>query len=104
MQQPNIEEVTVEELVELQKQKKDLLVLDVREPSEYEADNMGGKLLPLGQLPERLDELNKDQLIIVHCKSGGRSSRAVAYLRDQGFSNVKNLKGGITAWREVVKK
>lgn len=98
-----IEEVTVNELLELQAQKKDLLVLDVRESSEYEADNMNGKLIPLGQLPDRLDELDRDQLIIVHCKSGGRSSRAVAYLMGEGFKNVKNLKGGITAWREVVK-
>jgi rhodanese-related sulfurtransferase len=98
-----IEEVTVNELLELQKQKKDLLVLDVREPSEYEADNMNGKLIPLGQLPDRLDELDRDQLIIVHCKTGGRSSRAVAYMMGEGFKNVKNLKGGITAWREAVK-
>jgi molybdopterin/thiamine biosynthesis adenylyltransferase/rhodanese-related sulfurtransferase len=98
-----IEEVTVSELLELQKQKIDLLVLDVREPSEYEADHMNGKLIPLGQLSDRLDELDRDQLIIVHCKSGGRSSRAVAYLMGEGFKNVKNLKGGITAWREVIK-
>ncbi len=103
MQTP-IEEITVNELLELQKQKQDLLVLDVREPSEYDADNMNGKLIPLGQLPDRLDELDRDQLIIVHCKSGGRSSRAVAFLSKEGFKNVKNLKGGITAWREVVKK
>ncbi len=99
-----IEEITVSELLELQKQKKDLLVLDVREPSEFEADNMNGKLIPLGQLPDRLDELDREQLMIVHCKSGGRSSRAVAYLMGEGFKNVKNLKGGITAWREAVKK
>lgn len=99
-----IEEVTVNELLELQEQKKDLLVLDVREPSEYETDNINGKLIPLGQLADRLDELDRDQLIIVHCKTGGRSSRAVAYLMSEGFKNVKNLKGGITAWREVVKK
>lgn len=104
MQNSPIEEVTVNELLEMQKQKHDLLVLDVREPGEYDVDNMGGKLIPLGQLPARLDELNRDQLIIVHCKSGGRSSRAVAFLKGEGFKNVKNLKGGITAWREVVKK
>lgn len=104
MQNPTIEEVTVSELLELQEQKQDLLVLDVREPSEYDVDNMGGTLIPLGQLPARLDELDREQLIIVHCKSGGRSSRAVAFLMGEGFKNVKNLKGGITAWREVVKK
>ena len=104
MQNPSIEEVTVEELLEMQKQNKDVLVLDVREPSEYDVDNMQGKLIPLGQLPDRLDELDREQLIVVHCKSGGRSSRAVAYLMGEGFKNVKNLKGGITAWREVVKR
>jgi rhodanese-related sulfurtransferase len=104
MQSPVIEEVTVAELIELQQNKQDVLVLDVREPSEYDVDNMGGKLIPLGQLPTRLDELNRDQLIVVHCKSGGRSSRAVAFLKGEGFKHVKNLKGGITAWREAVKK
>lgn len=104
MQSPAIEQVTVDELLELQKQKKDFLILDVREPSEYAIDNMHGKLIPLGQLPDRLDELNRNQLIIVHCKSGGRSSRAVAFLMGEGFKHVKNLKGGITAWREVEKK
>lgn len=102
-QTPAIEEVTVNELLELQKQQKNLLVLDVREPAEYDVDNMGGKLIPIGQLPERLDELDREQLIVVHCKSGGRSSRAVAFLMGEGFKNVKNLKGGITAWREVVR-
>lgn len=102
--QNQIEEVTVEELIALQKEPEKLLVLDVREPSEYDEDNMQGKLIPLGQLPDRIAELDPEQMIVVHCKSGGRSARAVAYLSSMGFKKVKNLKGGITAWRQVVPK
>lgn len=97
-----IEEITVKELAEMQKQQTDLLVLDVREQNEYDDYNIGGKLIPLGQLPSRLNELNREQLIVVHCKSGGRSRRAVEYLMEQGFTRVKNLKGGVTAWREEI--
>ena len=95
-----VEEITVEEVKSLQKQGEKFLILDVREPAEYDQANMGGKLIPIGQLPDRLDELDKDQLIVVHCKSGGRSRRAVELMMGAGFKNVKNLKGGITAWLE----
>jgi len=102
MDQKNIPEITVTELAALKKEHADFQLLDVREPSEYDIANLGGKLIPLGQLPDRIDELNPEQLIIVHCKGGGRSSRGVAFLLSQGFSNVKNLKGGITAWRNEI--
>lgn len=102
MDQNNISEITVTELAKLKKDQADFLLLDVREPSEYDMANLGGKLIPIAQLPDRLDELNPGQLIIVHCKGGGRSSRAVAFLQSQGFVNVKNLKGGITAWRNEI--
>ena len=102
MQNRVVEEVTVQELAEMREQHVDVLVLDVREPAEYEVDNMGGTLIPLGQLPDRLVELNRDQLIVVHCKSGGRSRRAVEFMQEAGFVNVKNLKGGITAWRQEI--
>jgi adenylyltransferase/sulfurtransferase len=102
MEQGNQHEITVQELAELKQNKADFLLVDVRESSEYDVSNLGGKLIPLGQLSDRLDELDPQQLIVVHCKSGGRSSRAVAYLLQQGFADVRNLKGGITAWRNEI--
>jgi rhodanese-related sulfurtransferase len=81
---------------------KDLFVLDVREPNEYQICNLGGHLIPLNDLPKRVDELDKSKEIVVHCKMGGRSAKAVDYLRQQGFTNVHNLVGGINAWAERV--
>src|SRR3712207_9124463 len=77
-------------------------VLDVREPHEYEVANIGARLIPLGELPERLVELGKDETLAVHCKTGGRSARAVQLLKEAGFQDVYNVKGGITAWSEEI--
>ena len=79
-------------------------ILDVREPDEYEGANIGGALIPLGELPERLDEIreHQDEDVVVHCRSGGRSAKAVEYLREHGFSNAVNLKGGLHAWSDEV--
>ena len=99
----NIGDMTPEEL----KQKmdagdKDLFVLDVREPNEYQICNLGGQLIPLNDLPKRVGELDKSKEIVVHCKMGGRSAKAVDYLKQQGFSNVHNLVGGINAWADRI--
>jgi molybdopterin/thiamine biosynthesis adenylyltransferase/rhodanese-related sulfurtransferase len=96
-----VPEITVGEL----KEKLDnggVSILDVREPHEYEVANIGARLIPLGELPERLVELDRDETLAVHCKTGGRSARAVKLLRDAGFQNAYNLKGGITAWSEEI--
>ena len=79
-------------------------ILDVREPDEYEGANIGGALIPLGELPERLDEIreHQDEDVVVHCRSGGRSAKAVEVLRANGFENAVNLKGGIHAWSDEV--
>lgn len=98
-----MEEITVQELLELRNQHAHFTLLDVREVVEYDTYNLGGTLIPLGQLPERINELDREQLIIVHCKSGGRSSRAVEFLKKAGF-NAKNLKGGANAWRTEIEK
>jgi adenylyltransferase/sulfurtransferase len=79
-----------------------LTVLDVREPSEFEICNLGGLLIPLGELAERLGELDRSKPIVVHCKLGGRSAKAVQMLRDAGFDDVVNLKGGIQAWSNQI--
>jgi rhodanese-related sulfurtransferase len=91
--------------------KQGALLLDVREPAEYaELHAPDAKLIPLGDLPVRLNELAsyKDKPIVVMCRSGHRSSKAVAILQEAGFTQVSNVKGGITAWEseglEVVRK
>lgn len=96
-------DITVEELKERLDKGEDLHFYDVREEHEYEEDNLGAILIPLGELPDHLDELEplKDEEIIIHCRSGARSGRAVGYLQSQGFSNVRNVIGGILAYREL---
>ncbi len=76
-------------------------LIDVREPDEYAADNLGGTLIPLGELPYRLDELDglQQEEIIVHCRSGKRSAMARQILDENGFTNVRNLTGGMLAYR-----
>jgi adenylyltransferase/sulfurtransferase len=77
---------------------EDVFVLDVREPHEYQIVNIGAPLIPLGDLPNRLGELDANREIVIHCKTGGRSQRAAEFLQKSGFKNVTNLAGGITAW------
>src|SRR6516165_6636035 len=80
----------------------DLFILDVREPHEYQICNLRGHLIPLGELPRRVNELDSSREIVVHCKTGGRSAKAVAFLQQAGFTKVHNLAGGITAWSDRV--
>jgi adenylyltransferase/sulfurtransferase len=81
----------------------DVFLLDVREPGEWDAGHVEqARHIPLGQLPQRLEEVPRDADVVVTCRSGGRSARAVAFLRQQGFTRVKNLAGGMLAYsREV---
>ncbi len=91
-------QITVEELKKKLDAGEKIVVLDVREDYEYETANIGGKLIPLGELPRRFGELDKMADIVVHCHHGGRSNRAVEFLYENGFEHVKNLAGGIDAW------
>ena len=95
-------DITVEEFARRREQDDDLVLLDVREESEYETVNLGGRLIPLGELEERLDELDRDDHIVVHCRSGHRSATAVEQLREAGFANAWNLNGALAAWRERI--
>jgi len=96
-------EITPQELKNLLEMKKDVVILDVREPAEYEICHLSGsRLIPLGELPYRLGELDTSEDIVIHCHTGSRSARAVQFLRQIGFTRVKNLKGGIDAWAEQV--
>jgi adenylyltransferase/sulfurtransferase len=81
---------------------EDIFVLDVREPHEYEICNIGGHLIPLGDLPARVHELDSSREIVAHCKGGVRSAKAVDFLRKAGFRHVTNLKGGILEWANTV--
>jgi rhodanese-related sulfurtransferase len=75
-------------------------LLDVREEAEANAEAMGADLLiPLAQLPARMNEVPRDRPVVVHCKAGGRSARAVQFLMGNGYDNVQNLAGGIDAWK-----
>ncbi|MBI1807187.1 MAG: molybdopterin-synthase adenylyltransferase MoeB [Ignavibacteria bacterium] len=76
----------------------DLFILDVREPHEYQVCNLGGYLVPINDLQQRIHELDPSREIVVHCKMGGRSAKAVEVLKRAGFQNVKDLIGGIDAW------
>lgn len=73
-------------------------LLDVREPSEYRMANIGGTLIPMGQIPQRFKELDPHMEIVVYCHHGNRSQRVVQFLYEKGFTSVKNLVGGIDAW------
>jgi len=97
-----IPEIQVEELKRRLDAGDDLFVLDVREPHEYQICNIGGHLIPLGDLPKRVSELDSSREIVAHCRSGVRSGKAVAFLQQAGFKKVHNLAGGILAWADRV--
>jgi adenylyltransferase/sulfurtransferase len=96
--QNGIPQITPVELKRRLDAGEEVFVLDVREPHEYQIVNIGAPLIPLGDLPNRLNELDPNREIVIHCKSGGRSQRAAEFLQKSGFKNVVNLAGGITAW------
>ena len=82
-----------------------ITIIDVREPHEWQIGNLapyGARLIPLGQVPQRLHEINPAEEIVVYCKVGGRSAQAYDVLKAAGYSQVKNLKGGILAWADEV--
>ncbi len=94
--------ITVQELKQKLDAKADIFVLDVREPHEYQICNLNGYLIPVGDLPKRVNELDSSREIIAHCRSGVRSAKAVNFLRRSGFKKVYNLTGGILAWADKI--
>lgn len=96
-------DITVEELKQRIESGDPINLIDVREDYEYEADNIGGYLIPLGDLPHRLNEIEhlKNEEILVHCRSGKRSETAQKYMESQGFTNVRNVIGGILDYNEL---
>jgi adenylyltransferase/sulfurtransferase len=96
-------EITVEELQRRLQQGDKVYILDVRNPEEEQICRIpGSHLLPLPQLQNRFGELDKGREMVVHCKSGMRSAKAIHFLKQQGFTKLKNLKGGILAWADRI--
>lgn len=93
-----VPELSIQEFKALRQQRADFILLDVRERDEYLKQHMNGYLIPLSELPERVHELDRSQLIIIHCQSGVRSLQAAALLLSYGFKQIRNLQGGMSAW------
>jgi phage shock protein E len=95
---PNVDVATVKAL----QGRDDVVILDVREQSEYDAGHIAGvKLIPKGTIANRLSEIPKDKPVIVTCHSGNRSGQVTDFLRQQGYTNVHNMTGGISAWQQA---
>jgi rhodanese-related sulfurtransferase len=94
-------DITIEELKERIDKGEALHLFDVREEYEFDEFNIGATLIPLGELPDRLDEIShlKNEEILIHCRSGARSGRAKDYLTAEGYTNVRNVLGGMMAWQ-----
>ena len=103
MSSNNISEITVQELEELILNSEDYQLIDVREPYEYDIANLQGELIPLDELDQHIDRIDRQKKVIVHCRSGRRSADAIKYLQEQyGFENLYNLKGGILAYAKEI--
>lgn len=98
-----MKDITVDELKARIDNGDKFVFIDVREEYEYEDDNLAAWNIPLGDLPDKLDELeaHKEDEIIIHCRSGARSGNAKNFLASKGFTNVRNVLGGILAYRSL---
>lgn len=98
-----IEEITVQALKSRLDAKENFTLLDVREPHEYDIVKIeGAELVPLSEFQSLIEGYDKSKDYVVHCKMGGRSARAVEFMKNNGFEHVKNLEGGITKWAEEI--
>jgi adenylyltransferase/sulfurtransferase len=97
-----VPEITPRELKARLDRGDDIYILDVREPHEYQICNIGGHLIPLGDLASRVNELDSSREIVAHCRTGKRSAQASEFLLKAGFRKISNLKGGILAWSDEV--
>lgn len=99
-----MEEITASELKARMDAGDDIQLIDVRQPDEYAVAKIdGAKLIPLGEIMSRMNELDGNRETVIHCKMGGRSARAIEALQQAGFKgDLKNLTGGITAWSNEV--
>jgi adenylyltransferase/sulfurtransferase len=99
-----MQEITATELKQKMDNNEDFQLIDVRQPDEYAfAKIEGAKLIPLGEIMKRMGEIDETKETIIHCKMGGRSAKAIEAMQKTGFKgDLKNLKGGITAWSNEV--
>jgi adenylyltransferase/sulfurtransferase len=97
-----IPQITVKELKRRIDAGEDVQLIDVREPYEYQIAQIGGKLIPQNDVPQRLAEIDRDREVVVHCKSGGRSQRIAEFLKQSGYPRVANVAGGILAWSDEI--
>ena len=98
-----LREVTAKELYDWQVTGEPFQLIDVREPHEYAIVNIGGELIPLGTVADKSDLIDRDKKVVIHCKVGGRSAKAIRELEEKfGFTNLYNLKGGILAYIDQV--
>jgi rhodanese-related sulfurtransferase len=98
-------EITCAELKQKLDNQDEIVIIDVREDYERDISTIEGSIhIPLAELEDRLDELNKDQAYILQCRSGGRSASATQLLKEEGFKDVKNLIGGINEWARSIDK
>jgi sulfur-carrier protein adenylyltransferase/sulfurtransferase len=105
MKPPEVPEISVRELKDRLDRGHPLTIIDVREPSEWPLANLGkygARLIPMGDLPNRLDEIDPDQEIVLQCRSGNRSAHAVQFLRSRGYAHAVNLNGGLLAWSDEI--
>lgn len=96
-------DITVQELKTKLDAKEEFIFIDVREGYEYEEFNLGAELIPLGDITNALSKYDdkKDEEIVLHCRSGQRSGMAQQFMKQAGFTNVRNLTGGVNAWKEA---
>ena len=100
---PPVPEITCAELKQKIDSKKSFVLVDVREPHEYQISKItGSTLIPLGEIAKRWQEIPQDQEIVLQCKAGIRSAKALLFLQQQGYKKLLNLKGGIDAWSEEI--
>jgi adenylyltransferase/sulfurtransferase len=97
-----IPQLTVKELKRRIDAGEDVQLIDVREPYEYQIAQIGGKLIPQNDVPQRLAEIDRDREVIVQCRSGARSQRIAEFLKQSGYTRVANLAGGILAWSDEI--
>lgn len=102
-QHTTMKEVSVQDLKKMMDSGADFQLIDVREPHEFDICNLGGELIPQGDIPSNVEKISKDKQVVIHCRSGARSGNMVQWLeKNHGFGNLYNLKGGILAWaREI---
>ncbi len=99
----SMKEITVQDLKKMMDEKASFQLIDVREPHEADICEIGGELIPQGDIPSNVDKISKDKMVVIHCRSGARSGNMVRWLeQNHGFTNLYNLKGGILAWADQI--